>query len=571
VNHVFNPNFFINVKYANYDTGFTLGNRDPQEGATLDFGNGVGLGGAWISEAIQRPLKNVTNVDGNYFVTGWGGQHELKFGFGYKKTPVTTETIYGGNDGLVVWDFGGSPTIHLYRQGLLSYEGQFFDAYLGDTFTKDRLTVNAGLRFDHQKSVNLGATVPGNKNFLDLLPNLQYPGGGTGINWNDISPRVGITLALDDSRKTVARASFAQYASKLDTGATTFDNPLGAAYLAYYWNDLNGDRLPQPNEVDFADGVQYYGGPFDPAHPDQAITVRQIDPNYKAPKDYEAIVGIDREVAPDFALSAAYTWRRSVDQRNWDQRTGFTSADYIAQAPVTKNGYTAQIFVPDPDLVSATSNGFIRGNRPDYHQSYSGIELSLIKRLSNKWMGRAAFSYMNWTEHLTGPGAAINPTSSDTAARGLSGPQVEGGQVAPRSSGSGKGDIFFGAKWQFSANALYQLPAGFEISTAVYGRQGFARPIVLQLSGGADGNVRVLATPTIDSVRYPNLWDVDLRLAKNMHLAGDANLTFSAELFNALNSNTELNRYRFAQSGSFNRLDEVLSPRIARFGVRLTF
>ena len=63
-------------------------------------------------------------------------------------------------------------TVHVYRQAFLQWEGEFFSAYLGDTFTKDRLTVNAGLRFDHQKSENLGATVPSSP----ILPE-QLPGG----------------------------------------------------------------------------------------------------------------------------------------------------------------------------------------------------------------------------------------------------------------------------------------------------------------------------------------------------------------------------------------------------------
>jgi hypothetical protein len=42
-------------------------------------------------------------------------------------------------------------------------------------------------------------------------------------------------------------------------------------------------------------------------------------------------------------------------------------------------------------------------------------------------------------------------------------------------------------------------------------------------------------------------------------------------LFNALNNNVELNRTRQANSSAFNRLDEVLSPRVLRFGLRLSF
>jgi hypothetical protein len=37
------------------------------------------------------------------------------------------------------------------------------------------------------------------------------------------------------------------------------------------------------------------------------------------------------------------------------------------------------------------------------------------------------------------------------------------------------------------------------------------------------------------------------------------------------NGNTELNRVRQANAASFNRLDEILSPRILRLGARFSF
>jgi len=120
----------------------------------------------------------------------------------------------------------------------------------------------------------------------------------------------------------------------------------------------------------------------------------------------------------------------------------------------------------------------------------------------------------------------------------------------------------------------------------VYGKQGYPRPIIIQTSAGGDGNVRVLAVGTnkvpstgqslnadgtLDAVRYPNLWDLDLRLAKNIKLGGSTSFQVVADLFNVLNNDVELNRVRNANSSAFNRLDEVLSPRVVRFGLRLQF
>jgi hypothetical protein len=573
INHVFSPNFFMNAKYSNYNTGFTLAPRGGLDATgTLDFEDGVGRGNGWFNLYNTRPLKNVINIDGNYFASGMGGNHELKFGFGYKKAAVLSSTIYGGTSGLLGYDFGpGARYIHVARQGFLKLESDFYNVYLGDTFTKGNLTVNAGIRWDLQQAENAAALVPAQGTFPELLPAIDFPGGGVGIEWNDISPRVGFNYALGDTRKTALRASYALYAGKLNTLAVTTDNPLAGSYLAYIWDDTNGDQLPQPGEVRRDLGIQYYGG-VDPSNPAATFSPNTIDPDYSAPKDHEFIVGVDHELMADLAMSVAYTWRRSSDQRDWAPRIGLDSSDYSPNAVVSRNGFSAQTFSPDPDLVAASGGGRILMNRPDYHQGYNGLELSLMKRLSNNWMARAAFSWMDHKEYYDGPGAVQNPTRTDTVLRnGISGPQDDGAAFANRAAGSGKGDIFFNAKWQFVANALWQGPGGFELGAALFGRQGFARPIVIVTSAGLDGNQRTMTTGNeIDSLRYPDLWNLDLRLAKNFSF-GDRSITLSADLFNVFNSSTELNRNRQASSGAFNRLDEILSPRIARFGIRFNF
>ena len=107
----------------------------------------------------------------------------------------------------------------------------------------------------------------------------------------------------------------------------------------------------------------------------------------------------------------------------------------------------------------------------------------------------------------------------------------------------------------------------------MFGRQGYPNPIYLTLDAGAlDNQLRILADGTeIDSNRFSDLWNVDLRLAKNFKFGGRSNLTVSAEMFNVFNSGTELKRIADASSNSWNRLDEILAPRIVRFGAKLSF
>jgi hypothetical protein len=352
----------------------------------------------------------------------------------------------------------------------------------------------------------------------------------------------------------------------------TSASPVGAyyTYIAYKWNDLNHDGFAQKNEILTNLGPQYWNA-IDPKNPTSLTSVNTIDPNYKANRDHEFIAGLDHEVAANFSVGAAYTFRRTNDWPGWNPRIGMTSADYSAVGTFTSGPYSTTLFGPDDDLIEANGGGRILTNRPDYHSSYNGIELNLIKRLSNKWMARVAFSINSWTEHYDGPGAIQNPTRTDATNRGTwSGPQVDGGQIAPRSGGSGKGDVFYNARWQLNANGFYQLPKGFEVGANLFARQGYVEPLIFQARAGGDGTVRALATAELDDNRYPNLWDVDARLSKTIKIQR-VNLLLSADVFNLLNANTVLALTRDLRAGAFGTINEIISPRIMRVGVKFQF
>ncbi len=158
-----------------------------------------------------------------------------------------------------------------------------------------------------------------------------------------------------------------------------------------------------------------------------------------------------------------------------------------------------------------------------------------------------------------------NLTKTDTF------PLISGGQWAPRSGGSGSGGVYINQKWNFNLNGVYQLPYGMEIAGNVFGKQGTPLPIFGNQALGRAGTVRLLATPELDTRRFANLWNVDLRFAKTQKFGVRGNVQFIVDLFNVMNSNTEITRERNAGSTNYLVLGSNLSPRIVRFGVRLGF
>lgn len=569
-NHVFSPNFFGNLRYGFYNTGFFLHSKGENLPPAIDFNEGTTRGGAYYNIDNTRPQQSVYG-DFNYFANGMGGQHELKFGFGYRHNPSETITAVNGPQRIATFEYGpGTGYAEIWRDSDSQFTGDYTSAYLGDTFTKDRLTLNVGVRFDHQVTSSPASSTPANPAFPSLLPAVDAP-AVDGVTWNDITPRVGLTYALDESRKTVARASYARYASQMVNTYGLDKSGAGYAYIGYYWQDLNGDHFAQIGEIDTATGPVYYSSGFDPSNPANGVLGNTFDPDFSSQKDNEFIVGLDRELAANFAVGAAFTYRRG-NNFGFNPRTNtsggiMTRSDYTCGAPVRQSvsGLTSA-GVCNPNLAIA-SGSRTRTNLKDYYTDYKGFEFSATKRLSSKWMGRLAVTYADWREHFQSENARVQSSGNPTPTR--TDPLIDGGLVAPRGSGSGK-QIFYSANWQVTANALYQLPWNTEISANMLVRQGYPMPFYVA-RGSGDGTQYTLAVNEIDQFRLDNVFNLDMRLAKSIKF-GDGSLTVMVDAFNVLNKNTVLERGLAANSAAaYRRVEEILNPRVFRIGARLGF
>ena len=146
----------------------------------------------------------------------------------------------------------------------------------------------------------------------------------------------------------------------------------------------------------------------------------------------------------------------------------------------------------------------------------------------------------------------------------------DAGQFAPQSAGSGAGTIYMNAKWQANANVFHEAPLGIELSASVFGRQGYPFLLYRSQSLGADSGVQVVVSPEVDTFRYPNLWNTDVRASRSFRVSS-VRMRLIADVFNVLNANTALVRNNNVTSPTFNALAQNLSPRILRFGAVIGF
>jgi hypothetical protein len=322
---------------------------------------------------------------------------------------------------------------------------------------------------------------------------------------------------------------------------------------------------------------------YDPANPGSVVAVDSFASGIHAPKTDEILAGIDHELFPAFAVGVTYTYRKFNDLLT-RSRTGLTRADYVLDHTVTGTlpdgtPYSVPVytFVGGAD---ALPPGYVYDNRDDYDQTYHGVDLILTKRLANRWMARGSFTY-NWNKQHVGTGGCVDPTNIIPGQSGdLGNPQTaytaqtcaDGALVGFRSTGSGaKDSVFLSSKWQFYLNAMYQLPMGFNVAGAFFGRQGYPINWFLRDFDSTDGEQRDLAVTNLDDVRYDNVYDLDLRLEKVIPITQSANLTISADVFNVTNEDTILQRFNRLNRSNTGQIKEIQSPRVWRFGLRLAF
>jgi len=597
----------------------------------------------------QRPQKQY-RVDGSKFFDIGSMNHELKFGFGYRDTPVASQTSWPG-PAAGFWETNvfsaadcaalnlpaGCQIAALTRDSSKTYGEKYRDLYAGDTILMGNLTLQAGLRMDRQESLNLPSTAAANPvigtsitlpcsagsnlpcsngNFTGSLATLNFAGDSRKLNWNAVSPRLGLTYALGADKKTLLRAAYNRYVSQM--GATVSNaSPTGlVGYFYFYGADLNHDNLIQRNEL-----LQFYGSNYiDPLNPNKPVSTTRVDYSSKAPKTDELIFGFDRELMSDFSVGMNFTYRHYSDLvgTRYEKTQGagdyYTRADWVVSTThptaggtylqcngsiVVVNGAetckgTTIATLPLPKVpvyviapgVRAPLFGVIT-NLPGYTQKFEGVELTATKRMSHKWMLRGNASWNSYTEHCSAE-AFPNPTPYLG--------NCPGGQVVTRSAGSGAfGNVFINSKWNFNLTGLYQLPWDTNIGASLTARQGYPsvwRDQVRGINGGAtyvvgvSPNRQEVILQPVGATRFDNVYELDLRAAKEFRFMSRVGLTISADLFNVPNQRTVLQRNTrlFTSGASFQGLDanglptgagntitEIQSPRIWRLGAKFTF
>ncbi len=243
-------------------------------------------------------------------------------------------------------------------------------------------------------------------------------------------------------------------------------------------------------------------------------------------------------------------------------------------------------YLPGPEYPT-TSSRYSIVRETDNHFAYYGVDFIFNKRLSNKWMMNASFTLQNQKTYW---GTDFFDPTNQWAYDGKSYGDWGGGA-------SGKTSVLMYTRWMAKLSGLYQLPWGFNISGTVNAREGWKIPqyFNIDLNSALAPNYAVGHSVTIYkdndlALAHPTFYNVTFRLEKRVNI-GAGRMYLMADVFNLLNSNMPIRGYSAYDGTAYyrpdagtgtqqyssytypynNRLNEILNPRIWRFGVRFEF
>jgi len=268
----------------------------------------------------------------------------------------------------------------------------------------------------------------------------------------------------------------------------------------------------------------------------------------------------------------------------WYVQAGTIASEYeFADGVFYSTGGAAgrPYYLPTADYPTVSSS-YSMVKKNNAYNTYMGVDLVFNKRLSNKWFMNASVTLQDqrnhWGTNFLDP---TNQWMSDGKPYGLWG----GGA-------SGKTAVLMYTRWMAKISALYQLPYGFDISGTFNAREGWKVPnyfYMYDYAAPSPSNpwTTAIYTQEVTKDSLPTFYNITLRLEKRINI-GAGKMYLMADVFNLLNSaivNRSYDAYfgdayvtggaqvagDFWTNPTNRTLNEILNPRIWRFGVRFEF
>jgi len=554
---------YLEARYGDFGYYFPLNTNSTENYFFHDTGALYSLG-AHQRQQLDRDRKQY-NLASTYFLDTSKGSHTFKFGAELLKEQSWEgyESRRGGNTGIeqiysngvstqVIFGIPTSscPTGSLSAHSCLTARSALDQqsAFLTDTWSVGKMTVNIGARWDRYKG---------------WLPEQEQLAGRSGpvsvaaehfaeadlYTWNLFAPRIGVVYDLAGNGKTVIKANYGLYWHNPGVGPGNSANPNTASKSATYtWNDqaacagcIAGDKHWQSGEESAAPTSAALKGAVG------------IDPNIKAPYTHEASVWLERQLSDTMGVRAGFVYKTEDDLISTGLQPGRIGSAYSVPYTFVDIGVdgvrgTADdrnlTFYGFPTASAAQFPSTTIVDNFDQFSRYKTMEVALNRRYSNKWSASMGGSYTML--HDFPNGFPQNPNQ----------PGVEDRTT-----------------WSFKASGSYDAPKGIRLSPVLRHQSGanFARTATISVPAGSAFSASGTAyMEPMDSNREDNIWVFDIRAEKQLNFGPKARLRLMFDAFNLANSHASETIGR-ATGLAYLKPSAILAPRTARVGFRFLF
>ena len=566
-------NFLLDFRIGWNKIIFPLSYQPGSTGINLqDIGTSTESGAAPYE--FQNPAWVLKwSAGGSWYKGNWAGTHNFKFGFEWGDS--YNAYIFKANQGIDAIFNSPGPQSFTTPYQVLAYntpttqKNYFRDPsfYVQDTWTlRRRITLDLGLRYDHFVTYYPAQKSDPNQTFPQLfqLTASDMRASRNLVDWNTVSPRIGLAFDLTGKGDSVLRLSYGRYYIMQGTGLAETANPVGLAGKDFAWTDSNGDRIPQTNEWINNTLVFAFGG-----------SSTHIDRNMSRPYSEQVSAGFEKQVWRDLRVGATYYYRTKKNLFGL-VNTAVQPSDYTPittlNDPVTGqptpiiNGLTGKpmtLYNLDPAKVSQFN--FVVTNIPKLDDNaYHGVEFTAVKRLSNKWQLLGGFTIQRqkgvfsrgysdqaYSDNFTDPNLDINRSNNYL--------NYDATYVF-------KVDSTYELPWKFGTSVNFQHYTGFPIQPTEtfggYSNSGlnqFSETVVLQPAGVQ---------------RLPSVNLLNLRFSRDFVINDRWKVQPAVDFFNLTNAQTtiaEVTQWTGPNGGTYLKPALAINPFVTRFGLRFTF
>ncbi|MBI4473663.1 MAG: TonB-dependent receptor [Acidobacteria bacterium] len=350
-----------------------------------------------------------------------------------------------------------------------------------------------------------------------------------------LNPRFAVIYDIFGTGRTAIKLSANRYDQSLGSTYMNRVSPVNLTNDERDWNDRNGDRIPQLNELGPSTGFALG-------------TSNRYATDLKRPGALELSGEIEHQLPGEIKIAFGYYHRETRD--NTAIRNLLVPTSAYTPLVVTERTSGRQVTVYNQDAATRGRFDLLWDNAPEVDTQFNGFDVSLTKRMSNRWSMLASLSYGRNKGDVFGTADLNNPNNQFR--RGLLSSDVP---------------------WQGKVSSVYELPYGIDFSARLQSSMGFPERTTVRV---ASATVRLnQGTVTLDveprgASRLPSYNMLDLGLRKSFQVSENVTIKPNLDLFNVFNADTITSR--IAQLGpTYGRVSNMVAGRMMRLGFDVNF